>query len=213
MNITLPTCKTISQPFAIIVIVFLWLIYASIQTLSVTGDLPPSWSLILSFLPGILGVMVLRAAGWKRAGLYLRPAPLSRQGFFALAAVFVLALAAIIPFGQWEGWNWKVTLLEAPASGISQELFFRASLLPAFLVALKASPKLALALHSLFFALWHIGPLFVGAPLWAVLAVMFVPFLSGLGWGWQVQRDGTVFWAMLQHSLIWVIAGQFPIPA
>jgi membrane protease YdiL (CAAX protease family) len=213
MNNTVPQSKLINPASAIAVIIFLWLAYTIIQTLSVTGDLTPSWSLVLSFLPGILGVVVLRASGWSSAQLYLRSASLSRGGFFVLAAVFLLALAAIIPFGQWEGWNWKVALLDAPASGISQELFFRASLLPVCLMAWKARPRLALTLHSLLFALWHIGPLFVGAPIWAVLAVMLVPFISGLGWGWQVQRDGTVFWAMLQHALIWVIAGQFPMPA
>jgi membrane protease YdiL (CAAX protease family) len=44
-----------------------------------------------------------------------------------------------------------------------------------------------------------------------VLAVLLVPFVCGLGWGWQVQRDRTVAWAMLQHSLIWVIGLQFPM--
>jgi hypothetical protein len=40
---------------------------------------------------------------------------------------------------------------------------------------------------------------------------MAVPFLSGLGWGWQVVHDRTVFWAMVQHSLIWVIGLQFTL--
>lgn len=62
------------------------------------------------------------------------------------------------------------------------------------------------------FALWHIGPPFLGAPIGAVMAIMFVPFLSGIGWGWQVQRDRTVVWAMVQHSLIWVIGLQFAFP-
>ena len=65
---------------------------------------------------------------------------------------------------------------------------------------------------SSLFGLWHIGPFFLGAPIWAVIAIMLVPFLSGLGWGWQVQRDKTVMWAMLQHSLIWVVGLQFTLP-
>jgi len=97
----------------------------------------------------------------------------------------------------------------APASGISQELFFRAALLPAIVVTFKKRPILALVLHSLLFGLWHIGPLFVGAPLWAVVAIKFVPFLSGIGWGWQVQRDKTVVWAMVQHTLIWIVGSPF----
>lgn len=83
-------------------------------------------------------------------------------------------------------------------------------LLPAVLLALKRRSRPAMVVHALLFSLWHImSPFFVGAPLWAA-AVMLVPFLSGIGWGWQVQHDRTVLWAALQHTLIWVICGQFP---
>jgi membrane protease YdiL (CAAX protease family) len=123
----------------------------------------------------------------------------------------VFALAAVLPFGSWAGWNWWAALVLAPASGVAQELFFRSTLLPAMELACGDRTRRALILHSALFGLWHIGPLFVGAPLWAVLAVMGVPFLSGIGWGWQVRRDRTVIWAMIQHSLIWMIALQFPL--
>jgi membrane protease YdiL (CAAX protease family) len=128
-----------------------------------------------------------------------------------LAAVFVFALAAMLPVMTWQGWSWMAALVYAPAGGVAQELFFRSALLPAMRMMLKQRPRLALALHSLLFGLWHIGPLFLGAPACAVIAVMLVPFLSGIGWGWQVQRDRTVIWAMIQHSLIWVIGLQFAV--
>jgi membrane protease YdiL (CAAX protease family) len=70
-----------------------------------------------------------------------------------------------------------------------------------------------LVVHAGLFGLWHIGPFFIGAPIWAATAVVLVPFLTGIGWGWQVRRDGTVLWAMIQHSLIWAVAGQFPMPS
>jgi hypothetical protein len=47
----------------------------------------------------------------------------------------------------------------------------------------------------------------------AVIAVMLVPCLSGIRWGWQMRRGRTVLWAMAQHSLIWVIGLQFAFPA
>jgi membrane protease YdiL (CAAX protease family) len=129
-----------------------------------------------------------------------------------LLGVFVLSLAAILPVSNWQGWSWKAALVYAPAGGVSQELFFRAALLPALYLVLKKHAGLSLVAHSALFGLWHIGLLFLGAPLWAVLAVMLVPFIAGLGWGWQVQRDRTVVWAILQHSLIWVIGLQFALP-
>lgn len=205
--------RTISQATAIGVVLLLWLIYTALQTLTVMGQIPETWYTILGFVPGILGIAILSATGLAREQLFLRIAPLSWRGLAVLAFVFVFALAAILPFGEWQGWNWLAALVYAPASGFSQELFFRSALLPAFLLALKSRSRLALILHALLFGLWHIGPLFLGAPIWAVAAVMLVPFVSGIGWGWQVMHDRTVLSAMIQHTLIWVVAGQFPMPA
>jgi membrane protease YdiL (CAAX protease family) len=126
-----------------------------------------------------------------------------------LAGVFVFALAAILPFGVCVGWDWIASLVYAPAGAISQELFFRSTLLPTAERWLKRRPTAALLAHSALFGLWHIGPLFLGTPVPIVAAIMLVPFLSGLGWGWQVRRDRTVVWAMIQHSLIWVIGASF----
>jgi membrane protease YdiL (CAAX protease family) len=190
-------------------VVLLWLAYTALQTLFVMQHLSEALAAILGFIPGILGVSALLVAGLTPGDCHLRVAPLSRMGLAVLAAVFFFALAAILPFGVWTGWNWIAAFVYAPASGISQELFFRAALLPAIMVTFKNRPFLALVLHSALFGLWHIGPLFVGAPLWAVVAILFVPFLSGIGWGWQVQWDKTVVWAMVQHSFIWIIGSPF----
>jgi membrane protease YdiL (CAAX protease family) len=173
------------------------------------GDLA---SALLGFIPGLLGLGLLLTAGLSRQQCFLVIRPLSRVGFAVLGAVFLFALAAILPVSVWQGWSWQAALVYAPASGISQELFFRSVLLPTMQRVLKRRDRSALIAHSMLFGLWHIGPLFLGAPLWAVLLVMLVPFLSGLGWGWQVMRDRTVVWAMVQHSLIWVIALQFAQP-
>lgn len=192
--------------------ILLWAGYTVLQTLFVMGRFSDMESALLGFIPGLLGVGVLLAAGLSRQQCYLVIKPLSWRGFAVLGAVFLFAEAAILPVSVWRGWSWQAALIYAPASGISQELFFRSVLLPALQQLLKRRPGLALVAHSVLFGLWHIGPLFLGAPLWAVMLVMLVPFLSGLGWGWQVTRDRTVVWAMLQHSLIWVIALQFAQP-
>lgn len=203
--------KSINSAVAAGVVLLLWLAYTTLQTSFVLGHANDTWSAILGFIPGILGVGILLLAGISCADCFLQFKLLSRAGFAVLAVVFVFALAAILPVSVWHGWSWSAALIYAPASGISQELFFRAALLPAMHLILRKHNSLALILHSVLFGLWHIGPLFLGVPLWAVFAVMFVPFLSGIGWGWQVKRDGTVIWAMLQHSLIWVIALQFEV--
>jgi membrane protease YdiL (CAAX protease family) len=194
------------------IVILLWAGYTVLQTMSVVGRVSEGWSIAFGFLPGILGVAVLLSVGMTREDCYLVFKPISPRGFAVLAVVFAFALSAILPVSIWNGWSWKAALILAPASGISQELFFRSSLLPTFQYLFRKKQKLALVLHSVLFGLWHIGPLFVGAPVWAVFAVMLVPFVSGIGWGWQVIRDRTVIGAMIQHSLIWVIALQFVMP-
>jgi membrane protease YdiL (CAAX protease family) len=208
-----PAAKALDLRVAVAIVILLWLAYAVLQTLVTMGYVSEGPSALLSFLPGILAVAVLLAAGLPRGASFLRLAPLSRKGIAVLAVVFVFALASIVPAGVWRGWDWRAALVYAPASGISQELFFRAALLPAVMAIMPKRACLSLLVHALLFSLWHIGPLFVGAPIWAVLAVLLVPFLCGLGWGWQVRHDGTVVWAMLQHSLIWVIGLQFAFSA
>ncbi|MGD8967055.1 MAG: CPBP family intramembrane metalloprotease [Anaerolineae bacterium] len=204
--------KPIKSSVTVGLVLLLWVGYTTLQTLSVVGLVREATSALLGFIPGILGVAVLLAAGLLCQDCFLQYKPLSRPGFAVLAATFVFALAAVLSVGEWHGWDWTAALLYAPASGVSQELFFRSALLPAVRLVLGKRARLALVGHSLLFGLWHIGPLFMGAPIWAVLAVMLVPFICGIGWGWQVERDRTVVWAMLQHSLIWVIGSQFPVP-
>lgn len=196
---------------AVVFVLLLWLAYTVLQTLSVVWEMSEARSAPLAFVPGILGVAALLGAGMTREACYLRLGRLSGRGFAVLAVVLVFALSAILPAMEWVGWSWMAALVYAPASGVAQELFFRATLLPAMEALLPGRPRLALVLHSALFGLWHIAPAFVGAPVWAVAAVMLVPFVSGLGWGWQVRHDRTVIWAMVQHSLIWVIGLQFAL--
>lgn len=199
----------LSRRAAVILALAAWLLYSVLQTLLVLERLSEAQMAFFGFAPGLLAVGALLAAGFSRAELYLRVAPLSRRGFVTLTAVFVLALSVLIPSGAWQGWSWTAALVYAPAGGVAQELFFRAALLPALLVVFDQQTRRALWAHAVLFSLWHIGPLFSGAPLIIVAAILCVTFVSGLGWGWQVQHDKTVIWAMIQHSLIWVIGSQF----
>jgi membrane protease YdiL (CAAX protease family) len=157
--------KTNLNPaLVVIMIVLIWLGYADMQTSYAMGGMRAELYAIIGFFPGILGVAVLFTAGLSRQDCYLQVRRLSRMGFVVLAAIFIIGLAVVLPFGEWQGWNWKAALLFAPASGISQELFFRSALLPAMGLLFKGRIRLALIAHSLLFSLWHIAPLFLGAP-------------------------------------------------
>jgi membrane protease YdiL (CAAX protease family) len=206
------TSHSTKHTLVIAVILLLWVGYTVLQTSAVIGHISEGWSAALGFLPGVLGVAVLLSAGMKCEDCYLVAKPISLPGVAVLAGVFVFALSTMLPAMVWRGWSWRAALILAPAGGVAQELFFRCSLLPAFERLLGNRHRLALVIHAILFGLWHIGPLFVGAPVWAVIAVMLVPLLSGIGWGWQVMRDRTVLWAMIQHSLIWMVGLQFDVP-
>jgi membrane protease YdiL (CAAX protease family) len=98
------------------------------------------------------------------------------------------------------GWDWLGVLVLAPLSGVSQELYFRSSLLPALLHVCGHRAALALALHGVLFALWHLRTLvLMSLPVAALTALVLL--LAGLGWGWQTLRDQTVVWAMGQHTI------------
>jgi membrane protease YdiL (CAAX protease family) len=185
------------------IILLIWLAYTILYTLHPSDAL----AALLELVPGVLAVTLLVVAGLPLQECYLRPAPISRTGL-VLLAVSLLFMPCIWLTGRWTGWNGMAALVYAPASGIAQELFFRAALLPVLLVTFKQKPLLALLLHSLLFALWHVPNAYRTAPLWGVIGVVGVTFVCGLLWGKQVQRDRTVIWLMGYHSLL-LIANSF----
>jgi hypothetical protein len=136
-------------PVAVGIILLLWLGYTVLQTLFLVLQLDETLVSILEFIPGILGVGVLLKAGFSKADLFLRPAWPSWKGLLLLG-VFSLVWPFVLSTGRWIGWDWQAALLQG-AGGISQELFFRAALLPAFLVLFKYRPLLALLSHVVLF--------------------------------------------------------------
>ncbi|HEY42687.1 MAG TPA: CPBP family intramembrane metalloprotease [Anaerolineae bacterium] len=187
--------QTIPLRWATWIILSLCMIYIAFNI----AFLGTAASEFFGFIPGMLGVLVLSAAGFTRRDCYLRVAPISKQGRLIYVVLTLLVLGSMIPLFIWRGFDWVALLLYAPATAISQELFFRSALLPALTKSLKGRSTLALLLHTALFGLWHAG-VFRYAPLWAGVAVILVPTLSGLGWGWQARKDETAFWAMVQHT-------------
>lgn len=187
------------------IILSLWLVYTVVYTLPLRNAL----SAALEIIPGALGLRVLIAGlGFKPEDCYLRLRPISKQGF-ALLMSFLIVLIPILLTGRWVGWNWTAGLIYAPASGIAQELFFRASLLPITIKLFKRNRLLAVVVQSALFTIWHMPLAFTTAPLAGAIAVVIVTFIGGMVWGWQVQRDRTVYWAMCQHIVYLILMSLF----
>jgi membrane protease YdiL (CAAX protease family) len=141
--------------------------------------------------------------------LYLRPARISRAGLAVLAGTTVLLLPILGSSTAWIGWHWLPALVYAPASGMAQELYFRSSLLPGLERAFNGRKLPALFVHSAIFIGFHFRTFKSIGSLGPSLVVALVLFLAGCGWGWQVQRDRTVIWSMLQHSFFLILMSMF----
>lgn len=188
---------------------FIVLLMAVLITLVDTLQPPEPTLSLLGFIPGIIGLLALGTAGQTRADCYLRFAGISRLGAGVLVAMLILLPVILGTNSAWTGWQWVPALVIAPASGISQELYFRSSLLPALERALGGRRTAALLLHSVIFVGYHFRTFRSLPSLPVAVLVAAVLFSAGCGWGWQVQRDRTVVWAMVQHSLFLMLMSMF----
>ncbi len=164
---------------------------------------------ILAFIPGTISILALLSAGFDRHECYLRFARLSRAGALALALTTVLLLPILSSSTAWGGWDWLPALVYAPASGLAQELYFRSGLLPALEKAFQGKKKAALIAHAVVFVGFHYRTFRAIPSVGPGIIVAAVLFLAGCGWGWQVQRDSTVVWAVVQHSFFLVLMSMF----
>ncbi|HEX6384333.1 MAG TPA: CPBP family glutamic-type intramembrane protease [Anaerolineae bacterium] len=198
-----------SLPVAVGITIVLWLAYTALQTLFLTLQLDEVLVAVLEYIPGILGIGVLLASGLSREECHLRLTWPSWKGLLVLVA-FSLLWPFILSTGRWIGWNWQAALVQG-AGGISQELFFRAALLPALLALFTNRRFLALVLHAALFAVWHAGAFLITPPqlIAGPIAIVTVSLVAGLVWGWQTMHDQTVIWAIVHHSLLWLIGSMF----
>jgi len=155
---------------------------------------------LASFLPGLLSIGALLAAGVSRDECGLAVRRLSRAGLVVLALTFLLLLPILLS-GTATRWDPLAALIYAPASGIAQELFFRAALLPALINAMAGHRQRALVLHCLIFVAYHFRTFRSIGAVGPSIAVGAVLFLASLAWGWESQRDRTILWTSIQHSI------------
>ena len=187
-----------------VTIVAIYIFYTVIYTI----QLNETAGAFLEVIPGVLGVSVLLAGGFTARELYLHRAPISLKGALLLSAFF-LVLLPILLTGDWVGFDPMQMLFLAPLGGITQELFFRNSLLPFCMRILKGRRFTALIIHALLFSIWHMPLVLSEAPLAGAVGVTVVTFIGGLIWGGQVQLDRTVYWAMGQHILYLMLMSLF----
>jgi hypothetical protein len=164
---------------------------------------------LLAFIPGTFSLLALARADLTRGEVNLRLARLSLPGLGALAATTLLLLPVLGSSTGWTGWHWLPALVYGPASGIAQELYFRASLLPGLEKAFPGRKTAALLLHSAIFVGFHFRTFQVLPSIGVAMLVAVVIFAGGCGWGWQVQRDRTVVWAIAQHCLFLMLMSMF----
>ena len=164
---------------------------------------------IIAFIPGLISITALLLSGMSRANLYLRIGKISGRGFLVLIATTVLLLPILGSSTGFGGWKWLPALVFAPASGIAQEIYFRGSLLPALEKSVKDNKVIALLLHAMVFVGYHFRTFHSVPSLPVAMLVAVVLFLAGCGWAWQVQRDKTIVWATVQHSLFLMIMSMF----
>ncbi len=188
------------RPALIGLILVLFLAYTWMQVLMAMGRLNQPLKMIVEFIPGLLGVAILLRAGFTLRECFLLPGRLSRKGLLALLLTLPLMVPVILA-GRWIGWSWQEVLVYSTANTTAQELFFRCSLLPLSFKLFSGKVYLPVFLAALLFGFWHVDPLAQGQPAIAVLSVILVPFLSGLAWNWQVNRDRTVLWVLILHIL------------
>ena len=163
----------------------------------------PALSYTLGMALALLALFALLLAGITPQALGLRLALPSRQGALVLALLLVFIPGALLA-GRAQPLGWLDDLVYAPASALAQELYFRAALLVALRQLARGNTRLALALQAALFALWHIRA-FEVATIAQALAVLALTFLAGLLWGWQAQRDRTILYTFLQHTLFLIV--------
>lgn len=156
---------------------------------------------VVSFAPGMISLWVLLSSGFTREECGLAARWFSRPGIVVLVLTFLLLLPILLPGTPVVRWDLLSAVVYAPASGVAQELFFRSALLPVLTKCLGRRSRLALPIHCVVIVAYHLRTFRSIGAFGPSIAVAVVLFLAGLAWGWESQRDRTVLWTSVQHSI------------
>ena len=124
------------------------------------------------------------------------PVPIAHVG-----AVIALAAAVrfLVPGMDYEKATTGAAVLLAIspfANGVLEELFWRG----VFLVTFPENALLRMIWASAMFGLWHLAPTSIseGGP---QLGMVIGPFFMGLYLAWLSRRTGTIWWAIVAHTI------------
>jgi hypothetical protein len=193
-------------------VILIWYgIYVIIQTLNLILSQTFSWIKYIAigfwFIPIYGGYKILLNKGWTRDELYLQYKPITFSGF-SILILSVIFLPFIILSGTRQEFRFFDIFIDAPISGLTQELFFRSILMPVLIKYYNNNTRKAILTQTFLFSLWHIGVFWL-APWWAGLVVCVVPFLCGYAWGWQVQHDKTIIYTIIIHIVFLIIMSAY----
>lgn len=154
------------------------------------GGLIALISLVLVNQSGIRLINFFQMTSLSKKGLILLLIPLA----YIPIAFLLGRIQPILPSDIWFGL----------ASGISQEIFFRYSLITILSKFFPKNFSFVIFIQALLFGLWH-SRAFITVSFWPALTVVIGSTLVGILWGTQSRKDKTIFYTALEHSLFLII--------
>ena len=161
-----------------------------------------SWFVGMSVYWAVWGcAFPLWVLGRSRAWELVRPQQVTAQalGHVVFLVAMATAVRFLIPGMEYTKATTGAGLLLAIspfANGLFEELLWRG----VFLVAFPSNAWLRVVWPSVMFGLWHLVPTSI-SPGGSQVTMVIGPTLMGLYLAWLSKRTGTIWWAILAHTL------------
>lgn len=161
-----------------------------------------AWFVGMSFYWAVWGcAFSLWVLGRRQAWELVRPRRATRQALGHVGFMVALATAVrfLIPGMEYTKVSTGAAILLAIspfANGVFEELLWRG----VFLAAFPSNAWLRVVWPSVMFGLWHLVPTSI-SPEGPQVTMVIGPTLMGLYLAWLSKRTGTIWWAILAHTV------------